>query len=65
MASHSTLLVPLIREMLMKEIGEANIQPLKWTQYKFLVDVGDFTEVVTVDFDSFIVTGKQIGRAHV
>lgn len=40
----------------MKEIGEANIQPLKWTQvaltrYKFLVDVGDFTEVVTVDFD--------------
>ena len=55
MASHSTLLVPLIKEMLMKEIGEANIQPLKWTQvaltrYKFLVDVGDFTETVTVDF---------------
>ena len=43
----------------MKEIGEANIQPLKWTQvaltrYKFLVDVGDFTEVVTVDFDELI-----------
>jgi len=59
MASHSTLLVPLIKEMLMKEIGEANIQPLKWTQvaltrYKFLVDVGDFTEVVTVDFDELI-----------
>lgn len=58
MASHSTLLVPLIKEMLMKEIGEANIQPLKWTQatptrYKFLVDIGDFTEVVTVDFDKF------------
>ena len=56
MASHSTLLVPLIKEILIKEIGEANIQPLKWTQvaltrYKFLVDVGDFTEVVTVDFD--------------
>jgi len=59
MASHSTLLVPLIKEMLIKEIGEANIQPLKWTQvaltrYKFLVDVGDFTEVVTVDFDELI-----------
>lgn len=59
MASHSTLLVPLIKEMLMKEIGEANIQPLKWTQvaltrYKFLVDIGDFTQTVTVDFDRFI-----------
>jgi hypothetical protein len=59
MASHSTLLVPLINEILLKEIGEANIQPLKWTQvaltrYKFLVDVGDFTETVAVDFDKFI-----------
>ncbi len=48
----------LIKEMLMKEIGEANIQPLKWTQvaltrYKFLVDIGDFTQTVTVDFDKF------------
>ena len=55
MASYSTLLVPLINEILLKEIGEANIQPLKWTQvaltrYKFLVDIGDFTETVTVDF---------------
>ena len=45
--------------MLVKEIGEANIEPLKWTQvaltrYKFLVDVGDFTEVVTVDFEKLI-----------
>jgi hypothetical protein len=58
MASHSTLLVPLINEILLKEIGEANIQPLKWTQvaptrYKFLVDIGDFTETVTVHFDQF------------
>lgn len=58
MASHSTLLVPLIKEMLMKEIGEANIQPLKWTQvaptrYKFLVDIGDFTQTVDVHFDQF------------
>jgi hypothetical protein len=59
MASQSTLLVPLINKILLKEIGEANIQPLKWTQvaltrYKFLVDVGDFTETVAVDFDKFI-----------
>jgi hypothetical protein len=59
MASYSTLLAPLIKEMLVKEIGEANINPLKWTRvaparYRFLVDVGDFTEVVTVDFDKFI-----------
>lgn len=58
MASQSTLLVPLINKILLKEIGEANIQPLKWTQvtltrYKFLVDIGDFTETVTVDFDKF------------
>ena len=58
MASHSTLLVPLIKEMLIKEIGEANIQPLKWTQvaptrYKFLVDIGDFTQTVDVHFDQF------------
>jgi hypothetical protein len=59
MASYSTLLVPLINEILLKEIGEANIQPLKWTQvaltrYKFLVDIGDFTETVTVDFEKLI-----------
>lgn len=45
--------------MLVKEIGEANIDPLKWTQvaltrYKFLVDINDFTEVVVVDFDKLI-----------
>jgi len=58
MASHSTLLVPLIKEMLMKEIGEANIQPLKWTQvtpteYEFSVGIGDSTETVDVLFDQF------------
>jgi hypothetical protein len=58
MSSHSTLLVPLINEILLKEIGEANIQPLKWTQvtpteYKFLADVGDSTETVDVLFDQF------------
>jgi hypothetical protein len=56
MSSYKTLLIPIIHELLIKEIGEANITPLKWTRvspvrYKFLVDIGDFTEVVTVDFE--------------
>lgn len=59
MASYSTLLVPLIKEVLFKEIGEANLTPLSWkrvsaNQYKFLVDINDFTEVVTVDFDKLV-----------
>ena len=56
MASYKTLLIPLIQEILVKEIGEANIPPLKWTRlsptrYKFLVDIGEFTQVVTVEFE--------------
>jgi hypothetical protein len=56
MSSYKTLLVPIINEILVKEIGEANIQPLKWTRvspvkYKFLIDINDFTEVATVYFD--------------
>lgn len=56
MASYKTLLIPILNEILVKEIGEANIPPLKWTRvspyrYKFLVDINDFTEVVTVDFE--------------
>jgi hypothetical protein len=59
MASHKTLLIPLIQEILVKEIGEANITPIKWTKlsstrYKFLIDIGDFTETVSVDFDLII-----------
>lgn len=58
MASFSTLLVPLIKEVLFKEIGDASLTPLNWkrvsaNQYKFLVDINDFTEVVTVDFEEF------------
>jgi len=58
MASFSTLLVPLIKEVLLKEIGDASLTPLNWkrvsaNQYKFLVDINDFTEVVTVDFEEF------------
>ena len=56
MSKYSTLLVPLLEQILVKEIGEANIPPLAWkkmspTKYKFLVDINDFTEVVTVDFE--------------
>jgi hypothetical protein len=61
-ATHKTLLIPLVEEILLKEIGEANIPPLKWTKvsstskvsptkYKFLVDIGDFTEMATVEFE--------------
>lgn len=56
MSSKSTLMVPILKEILMKEIGEANLSPLDWKQvspeqYKFLVDINDFTEVVNVDFE--------------
>lgn len=58
MSTYKTLLIPLVEEILLKEIGEANIPPLKWTKvsptkYKFLVDIGDFTEVATVEFEKF------------
>lgn len=54
----STLMIPLLKEILMKEIGESNIPPLDWrkvrpTEYRFLVDIGDFTETVTVLFEDF------------
>lgn len=56
MASFSTLLMPIIESIMLQEIGEADIAPLKWKrvspyQYKFLVDINDLTEMVTVDFD--------------
>lgn len=56
MSSKSTLMVPILKETLMKEIGEANLPPLDWKQvspeqYKFLVDINDFTETVTVYFE--------------
>lgn len=59
MASYKTLLIPILNEILIKEIGEGNIPPLKWTKissikYKFLVDIGDFTETVTVEFQPLI-----------
>lgn len=56
MGSYSTLLLPILEEVILNEIGEANIEPLDWSQtssnsYKFLMDIGDFTEVVEVDFE--------------
>jgi hypothetical protein len=61
MSLYKTLLVPIIEKVLIKEIGEANIPPLKWTQvspyrYKFLIDIDDYTEVVTVEFQQLIDT---------
>jgi len=58
MSQMSTLMIPLLKEILMKEVGEANIPPLDWkkvrpTKYKFLVDIGEFTETVTVQFEDF------------
>jgi hypothetical protein len=51
-------MIPLLKEILMKEIGESNIPPLDWkkvspTQYRFLVNIGEFTERVTVQFEDF------------
>jgi hypothetical protein len=59
MSSYKTLLIPIIKELLIKEIGEANIQPLKWTKvspvrYKFLIYINDLTEVISVDFQPII-----------
>jgi hypothetical protein len=58
MSKMSTLMIPLLKEILMKEIGESNIPPLDWkkvspTQYRFLVNIGEFTERVTVQFEDF------------
>jgi hypothetical protein len=64
MSKYSTLLVPILEQILVKEIGEANIPPLAWkkmspTKYKFLVDINDFTEVVTVDFERIEDEGSK------
>ena len=51
MASYKTLLVPVIQEILVKEIGEANITPLKWkklasTIYEFPIKIGKDKKIV-------------------
>lgn len=55
MASYKTLLTPILTEILMKEIGEANINPLKWEKvspikYAFLININGEEEQVIVDF---------------
>lgn len=59
MASYKTLLLPILNEILIKEIGEATISPLEWTKlspvrYKFEVYINNLTEVVNVDFQQII-----------
>jgi hypothetical protein len=64
MASHKTLLAPLLKEILVKEIGEANISPLKWNKvnpikYEFPINIGNNAETVTVRFGFISDIEKQ------
>ena len=64
MASKSTLLTPILEEVLVKEIGEANISPLEWSQngpfqYSFNVNIEGKDERVEVNFTQII---DDIGR---
>lgn len=57
MASYSTLLIPILNEILVREIGEASIPPLKWdnispNKYKFQIKINNQNEEVTVDFEA-------------
>ena len=59
MASKSTLLTPILEELLVKEIGEANILPLKWSQngpfqYSFNINIEGKDEKVEVNFTQII-----------
>jgi hypothetical protein len=56
MASKSTLLIPILEELLVKEIGEANIPPLKWGknslyEYRFKIPIEGDEVKVRVDFE--------------
>jgi hypothetical protein len=57
MASLITLLKPIINELLIKEIGEANIVPLKWDKklgtdtFVFYIEIEDKEVRVKVSFD--------------
>lgn len=59
MASKSTLLIPILEEILVKEIGEANIQPLEWSQngpfqYSFNINIEGKDEIVEVNFTQIL-----------
>ena len=56
MSKFSTLLVPILNEILVKEIGEANIPPLEWKKvsnvdYEFEININDSNEIVEVFFE--------------
>jgi hypothetical protein len=56
MTSYKTFLVPLIKEILIQEIGEANIKPLDWKpispyRYEFSIPINNTPETVTVEFN--------------
>jgi hypothetical protein len=56
MSKYSTLLIPILNEILIGEIGEANLPPLKWKKnnggyYSFIVDINDIKEEVEVMFE--------------
>lgn len=60
MSKYSTLLIPILNEILIREIGEANIPPLKWKRingesYEFEIDVfgNGNDEIVEVLFETF------------
>jgi hypothetical protein len=66
MSKYSTLLIPILNEILIGEIGEANILPLKWERnngghYSFDVDINNINEIVEVEFEPMWVdsTYKQ------
>lgn len=54
----STLMIPLLKEILMKEVGEANIPPLPFVrtnklEYKSPIDIENFSETINVKFQDF------------
>ena len=58
MSQMSTLMIPLLKEILIKEVGEANIPPLPFTrinklEYKSPVNIENFSETITVKFQDF------------
>ncbi len=59
MGKYSTLLIPILNEILVKEIGESNIPSLEWKtngpfHYSFNIDIEGKDEKVEVNFDQII-----------
>lgn len=56
MSLTSTLLIPILKEILINEIGESNISPLKWEKinggfYKFPIKTNTIQEDIEVSFE--------------